>query len=292
MPLKAPAILSYTSAPRSYHVRTTQIPLIKQELSMDLCVAVARSLNTAGVENILWGTHLLSAYTVPTVILELSFVVPGNQLQEAVSALESKSLLLCRNSHCSLNLPRDCQAVSYDNPHAHFHLGAGMHTLNQECGIVKLYTMEDRLWELPVRGRGVSFTDGPTNSVIFANDSSLAVGTPTQGIGRFPNSASEVRIPTLHRFVEAMALLTLQCEPNSHSTASWISELAYVANLVDQNRLSHPAFKELCTWILKRGTSFSIMIRRVREALRSRIHEDVHWNEVQKIRDLRSKEGL
>jgi hypothetical protein len=37
--------------------------------------------------------------------------------------------------------------------------------------------MEDKLWQLPVFGQGVNFTDDPSNNVIFANDASLTIGT-------------------------------------------------------------------------------------------------------------------
>ncbi len=62
--------------------------------------------------------------------------------------------------------------------------------------------MEDKLWELTVLDRGVSFTDGASSNIIFANNASLVVGTELQGIGRFPSSIPGVRIPTWHRYVE------------------------------------------------------------------------------------------
>jgi hypothetical protein len=102
--------------------------------------------------------------------------------------------------------------------------------------------MEDKLWELPVFGQGINFTDGPSNNIISANDTSLAVGTTFQGRGRFPDSVSGVRIPTLHRYVEALILLALR-ELKAFSTCAWVSELVYVVHLVDMDRLGHPAFR-------------------------------------------------
>lgn len=44
-------------------------PLLKQDFSIELCERVATLLSKTGVDNLLWGTHLLSVYTVPTVLL-------------------------------------------------------------------------------------------------------------------------------------------------------------------------------------------------------------------------------
>jgi len=148
---------------------------------------------------------------------------------------------------------------------------------------VQLYTREDKLWNLPGFGRGIDFTDGPTNNIISANDKSLIVGTKLQGIGRFPDSVEGVRIPTLHRYVEALILLALR-EPNGFSEGSWVSELAYVVGLVDMDRLDHPAFRQFCARMLKRGCGFKEMIRQAHEALGPRIRKDTHWNDVQAIR--------
>jgi hypothetical protein len=143
--------------------------------------------------------------------------------------------------------------------------------------------MEDKLWELLVFGRGVNFTDGASNNVISANDASLAIGTWSQGIGCFPDSVSGVRIPTLHRYIEALILLALRCEP-SFSTCAWVSELVYVVDLVNMDRLSHPAFRQFCAQVLKEGPDFKTMIMQAQEALGPRIRKDTHLNNVQGIR--------
>ena len=125
---------------------------------------------------------------------------------------------------------------------------------------MKLYTREDKLWNLPGWGRGIDFTDGPSNNIISANDKSLIVGTELQGSGRFPDSVEGVRIPTLHRYVEALTLLALR-EPKSFSEGSWVSELTYVVGLVDKDRLDHHAFRRLCARMLKRECGFKEMMR-------------------------------
>jgi hypothetical protein len=52
-------MVPYTSISRSHSTK---------HLSLELCGAIATLLNRAKVENILWGSSLLTAYTVPTII--------------------------------------------------------------------------------------------------------------------------------------------------------------------------------------------------------------------------------
>jgi hypothetical protein len=166
--------------------------------------------------------------------------------------------------------------MSFDNPHAHFHLDIPETDYHYKLtGEVKLYTVENKFWELPVSGRGVNFTDGPSNNITSASDTSLAVGTIFQGIGRFPDSISGVRIPTSHRYVEALVLLALR-GPMGISKSIWISDLAYVVSLVDMDRLGHPAFRQLCNLVLNGGGDFKKMIKQGQEALGSRIPKDTH----------------
>lgn len=64
-------MVPYTSISRSHYTKSIlrpQIRLVNQDLSVELCGAVAALLNGADVENILWGTNLLAAYTIPTLI--------------------------------------------------------------------------------------------------------------------------------------------------------------------------------------------------------------------------------
>jgi hypothetical protein len=97
----------------------------------------------------------------------------------------------------------------------------------KDTDAVHLYTIDDVLWTLPVVGQRVNFTDGLSKNAIFANDSSLAIGSEMQG-SRFPNSLSGVRILTPHRYVEALILLAPRSEPGLYFMSTWISELTYV----------------------------------------------------------------
>ena len=61
-----------------------------------------------------------------------------------------------------------------------------------DYGIVKLYSREDKLWNLSGFGRGFDFTDGPSNNIISANDKSLIAGTKRLQFGRSPDSVEGV----------------------------------------------------------------------------------------------------
>ena len=152
---------------------------------------------------------------------------------------------------------------------------------------MKLYTIEDKLWELPVSDQGVNFTDGANNNIIFANDASLTIGTELQGTGRFLDSISGVRVPTLHHYVEALILLALRYKSDSFSTCAWVSELVYLVHLVKLDRLGHPAFRQFCDRVLKGGAGFTNMIQQAQEALGPRIRNDTYENDVQGIRATR-----
>ena len=150
--------------------------------------------------------------------------------------------------------------------------------------MLKLYTIEDKLWELPVSDQGVNFTDGANNNIIFANDASLTIGTELQGTGRLLDSISGVRVPTLHHYVEALILLALRYKSDSFSTCAWVSELVYLVHLVKLDRLGHPAFRQFCDRVLKGGAGFTNMIQQAQEALGPRIRNDTYENDVQGIR--------
>lgn len=54
-------------------------PFAQHGYSIELCEDVAATLNRAGVENILWGAHLLETYTVP-IILQVNHPPPNLNL--------------------------------------------------------------------------------------------------------------------------------------------------------------------------------------------------------------------
>lgn len=188
-------------------------------------------------------------------------------------SLENEGLPLCRNESCSMNLLRKTQcSESFRNPPAHFHLDFLGADFIENADTVHLYRMEDVLWELPILGRGVDFTDGPRNNVIFANDASLSVGSELQGWGRFPESSPGTRIPTLHRYIEALILLMLSSERNSFSRNAWLSELTYVADLVNLDRLGHPAFKQFVTGLITMDNPLRVTVAEALESLHLRLH--------------------
>jgi hypothetical protein len=155
---------------------------------------------------------------------------------------------------------------------------------SQNYQVLKLYTIEDKLWDIPISSLAINFTDGAINNVIFSNDPSLPIGTELQGSGCFPASISAVRISTLHRYVEAFILLALRSKSISLASCAWISELAYVVRLVELDQLGYPAFGLFFEGLL-RGVGFKIMISEAQEALGSRIRKDTHEKEVRGLRD-------
>jgi hypothetical protein len=53
--------------------RNALLPLARQPFGIELCGKVASLLNGNGVENLLWGSHLMATYTVPVVIQVQSY---------------------------------------------------------------------------------------------------------------------------------------------------------------------------------------------------------------------------
>ena len=105
---------------------------------------------------------------------------------------------------------------------------------------VQLHAVEDVLWEVSVEGRGVGFSDGIDNNIIFAHDPGLREGSPTQGWGRFPASCPGVRLPTWQRYVEALILLSFSSD--DYASSFWNSELYFATKVGSPDQLGHPAF--------------------------------------------------
>lgn len=64
-------MLSFSSSTR---LSSFEKPLKKQDFGIELCGRVATVLNNAGVENVLWGSHLMDVYTVPIVLEVCSLI--------------------------------------------------------------------------------------------------------------------------------------------------------------------------------------------------------------------------
>ena len=153
-----------------------------------------------------------------------------------------------------------------ENPLAHFHLDDGKEPSLREWETVRLYKKENRIWELQGFGCGPYFTDGASGNIIFANDKSVPIGGGLQGIGRYPDFVPKVRIPTLHRFVEALILLSLQ--PGIYTTW-WLSELAYVADRVDMELLGQD-FRQFLRDMRNPAINLKTLLRISRNALGDR----------------------
>ncbi len=131
--------------------------------------------------------------------------------------------------------------------------------------------MEDVLWEISAERRGVEFSDGIDNNIIFANDPGLRMGGPLQGWGRFPTSCPGVRLPTWQRYVEALILLTLSSD--DYARTFWYCELCLTARIGNPDRLGHPAFtKFLKSLFVSPQTTFRAEIAEARMSLGSMLH--------------------
>lgn len=131
--------------------------------------------------------------------------------------------------------------------------------------------MEDVLWEISAEGRGVGFSDGMDNNIIFANDPGLRTGRLLQGWGRFPASCPGVRLPTWQRYVEALILLALSSD--GYARTFWYRELYLAAEVGNPDRLGHAAFtKFLKGLFVCPQSTFRAEIAEARESLGSRLH--------------------
>lgn len=102
--------------------------------------------------------------------------------------------------------------------------------------------MEDVLWEVSIEGRGVDFSDGIDNNVIFANNPGLSKAGSYQGWSRFPPTYTDVRLPTWQRYTEALVPLTRST--TEYERYYWQNELNYIEELGNPDRLRHPAFRD------------------------------------------------
>lgn len=181
---------------------------------------------------------------------------------------------MCQDKTCPKFIKAETEwEESFTNPPVHFHLEKNTSQQYKYCDTLELYTTEDVLWELPV-GKGVDFTDGPSNNIIFANDPTLRAGTPLGGWGRFPSSKTPVRIPTWHRYVEALILnaMTSKQLTCSFSFEGWTGELLYALEKGDRDKLGHPAFTQMFnSWFRRSATSKEATIA-AQEILSRRIH--------------------
>ncbi|RYP92070.1 hypothetical protein DL770_001800 [Monosporascus sp. CRB-9-2] len=254
--------------------RNALLPLARQPFGIELCGKVARLLNGNGVENLLWGSHLMATYTVPVVIQELACAIPRSQVHTAIDSLEAEGILLCRDRSCSWSRWQETAwQRSGDQKPAHFYLDYGEvgDLAGPDWNTVQLHAMEDVLWEVSAEGRGVGFSDGMDNNIIFANDPGLRMGSPLQGWGRFPASCPGVRLPTWQRYVEALILLALSSD--GYACTFWYGELCHVAEVENPDRLGHPTFTKFLKGLSVRPQStFRAEIAEARESLGSRLH--------------------
>ncbi|KAH8699363.1 hypothetical protein GQ44DRAFT_718204 [Phaeosphaeriaceae sp. PMI808] len=250
---------------------SSSLPLVEQPFGIELCSNVARLLSANGVENLLWGSHLMATYNVRVANVDLSFVIPKRQFPIAIKSLEAEGVPLCQDRSCEQTCWVEARRQYYsDQQPAHFHLNSSEGMLaGPRWNTVQLHAGEDVLWEVPTEGRGVAFSNGV--DIIFANDPAVPLGTSPEEWGRFPASCPGVRLPTLQRYIEALVLLFLSSD--GHLYSYWSDVLGAVTEVSIPDRFSHPAFTKLLKGLYGGSDRPSrLYIAEARESLRSRLH--------------------
>lgn len=106
---------------------------------------------------------------------ELALAVPSSQFQRARYSFARKRgsvLMSTQWLPSKYSAKKEWQKV-FNNAPAHFHMDyhdTSYCKMTEEENTLKIFMMEDLLWELPIIGRGIDFVDGVDRNVIFAND--------------------------------------------------------------------------------------------------------------------------
>lgn len=180
--------------------------------------------------------------------------------------------------------------MSYRNPSAHFHMDWAERSWQEQWvgdkdDTLQVFAMEDVLWELPA-GKGLGFTDGPSNNIMLASDPSLRRGSELDGWGRFADADTVVRIPTWQRYVEALILNSLSCQRQLGWRGGWASELALVRDRGGPHHLCHPDFKMFFPDKLQKPRPYRDVLAEAMKILGPRLLEtrppppplcDEHW---------------
>ena len=146
------------------------------------------------------------------------------QLLRACAILSAEGLHQCDDVRCRLANTGNSITSSLGNPSAHYHLP------NSEDQIaVQLHLKETRFWEASGFDISPDFVDGHKGSIILANDSSLPDNTNQSHIGggRYSTTLPDVRVPTPHRFVEALVLLLVR-DRGTDAATYWNSSILYM----------------------------------------------------------------
>ncbi|KAI9793916.1 MAG: hypothetical protein M1816_007168 [Peltula sp. TS41687] len=177
--------------------------------------------------------------TTVDLLWDISFVVAGTQLSRATSVLSGAGLRECLDKNCAFaTVASQADRRIYPTPAVHFHLNEEEELSSQLT--VQLHRQEDRLWELQkgFDGKGPYLTNGPSQDLILASDASLPLCAerPYRGEGRFPDSLAPVRIPTPHRFLESMILLSVK-ERDLLRSNLWEVWIGYMLDYIIDNGL-------------------------------------------------------
>ncbi|KAI9845427.1 MAG: hypothetical protein M1837_004905 [Sclerophora amabilis] len=193
--------------------------LVGQLFGPRIMMNIASLLNQAHISNVLWGNSMIDIYGVPTIDIDMSFVVDRSQVHEATSLLSYAGLQQCMSEDCYPEAP----------PASHFHLPEVEQSMFPDLKpSVQFHIRDQLLGGLGLEFRNPTFTD--EDNIIFASDGRLPKSdslSTSLGKGRHPTE-SPVRILTPERYAEALVLLSLR-DRDTDACITWETQINYLS---------------------------------------------------------------
>ncbi|TGO43689.1 hypothetical protein BCON_1072g00020 [Botryotinia convoluta] len=186
-------------------------------------------LNSADIPSILWGNSMLDIYGVPTIDLDMSFLVERKLIEKARELLILAGLVECKSRACHDRAPDATSPKTLPNGHVHFHFGGG--TKEHPGPTIQLHIRDERIWTLPFKDDNISYTD---DSIIMASDNHLRPpnwGTPAANNPKYGRcrhyDGSPVRILTPECYADALVLLMVR-DRNTMAVIRWATQINYL----------------------------------------------------------------
>ncbi|KAK2873478.1 hypothetical protein FQN49_002334 [Arthroderma sp. PD_2] len=220
------------------------------EFSTKTMIEIVSMLNNVGIPSILWWNSLIDIYGVPTVDIEMSFLIDRALISRAADVLSDAGLVHCNSQECYYRPPAEGDRFTYANPVVHYHIPSKNTPDVTEISLmwpsVQLHIRDERIWTIPSEGDTPTFTD--SDNIIFADDKRLPptnwnpVGPPDLNKGKCRHSpGSPVRILTPERYAEALVLLKLR-DRGSFASLLWDTQINYLVEygFVDLRHINEP----------------------------------------------------
>lgn len=189
-----------------------------EPLGQELIASIAGLLSASTIPNVLWGNYMLTFHGVPSLVEDISFVIPDGVLAKATSILKAAKFSPCFKGQQCVHAHDTVQYRSSSPPSEHFHL--------LDPNVIMLFRKSEMLWKVD---------DFQTSSkiILASNRSYLPGNEPGLGGGAFPQSVRTVRVPSADCLVEAYSALFLRNWSNQYGSF-WVAMLCYVMQYVDE----------------------------------------------------------